>query len=135
MGSKNGIINEVGFGTILGNFGDGFGKDFGRLGRSWGSKMEAGREKKSNKKRKAKKEAIKRQKRGQEEKMTSASAADAEAGKEGFRAVGLVRPELSSTPSPHRGAGGLKPLRGDRRTQGVPKRLLPRAGISNSQQL
>ena len=58
------------------------------------------KEKKSNKKRKAKKEAIKRQKRGQQEKMTSASAGDAEPGKEGFRAVGLVRPEWFSTPSP-----------------------------------
>ena len=62
--------------------------------------MEAGREKKSNQKRKQKKEAIKRQKGGQDGNPKSTSAGNAEAGKEGFRAVGLVRPELFSTPSP-----------------------------------
>ena len=53
-------------GRLWGGFGDGFGEDFGGLGRSWGSKMEAGRGKKSNKKRKTKKEAIKRQKGGKQ---------------------------------------------------------------------
>ena len=54
-------------GRLWAGFGDRFGEDFGGLGRSWGSKMEAGRGKKSNKKRKAKKEAIKRKKGGQKE--------------------------------------------------------------------
>ena len=36
----------------------------------------------------------------EKKKKGGASAPDAEAGKEGFRAAGLVRPELFSTPSP-----------------------------------
>ena len=55
--------------------------------------MEAGRGRKSNKKRKTKKEAIKRPKGGQDGTQPLALAGDAEAGKEGFRAAGLVRPE------------------------------------------
>ena len=85
---------------LWGGFGDGFGEDFGGLGRSWEGKMETGREKKCNKKGKTKKEANKRQKRGQDGTAQLASADTAEAGKEGFRAVCLVRQELSSTPSP-----------------------------------
>ena len=87
-------------GRFWGGFGDGFEEDFGGPRQSWESKMEAGRQKKSNKKKKAKKEAIERQKGGQDGNPKAGSAITAEAGKEGFRAAGLVRPELFSTPSP-----------------------------------
>ena len=87
-------------GRFWGGFGDGFEEDFGGPRQSWESKMEAGRQKKSNKKKKAKKEANKRQKRGKDGNAQAGSAITAEAGKEGFRAAGLVRPELFSTPSP-----------------------------------
>ena len=50
-------------GRFWGGFGDGFEEDFGGPRQSWESKMEAGRQKKSNKKRKTKKEAIQRQKK------------------------------------------------------------------------
>ena len=55
---------------------------------------------KEQQKKEDKKEAIKRQKGGQLGAGMMASAPDAEAGKEGFRAAGLVRPDLFSTPSP-----------------------------------
>ena len=63
-----------------------FGEDFGGLGRSWGPKLETGRRKKSNKKRKTKPTWA------WDDGNESTSAPDAEAGKEGFRAAGLVRP-------------------------------------------
>ena len=62
--------------------------------------MEAGKEEKCNKKGKTKKRPTRRYMRGQDGNPQPLSAGRAEAGKEGFRAVGLVRPDLFSTPSP-----------------------------------
>ena len=62
--------------------------------------MEAGREKTCNKKGKTKNEVNKRPYERPRWEGIFDSAGAAEAGKEGFRAAGLVRPELFSTPSP-----------------------------------
>ena len=64
-----------------------------------GWKAEKEQQKKEDKKR-GDQEAKKRPTWGWDDGNESTSAGRAEAGKEGFRAAGLVRPELFSTPSP-----------------------------------
>ena len=64
-----------------------------------GRKGEKEQQKKDSKKR-GDQEAKKRPTWGWDFRNQSTSAGDAEAGKEGFRAAGLVRPDLFSTPSP-----------------------------------
>ena len=104
IGSKNGIKNELHFGTSLGRLRGRFWGGFWRSGavlgiKNGGRKGEKEQQKKENKKR-GDQEAKKRPTWGWDDGNESTSAGTAEAGKEGFRAVGLVRPEWSSTPSP-----------------------------------